>query len=176
MTARLDNLIALIRLGQESPREARKWAQRAADEARRINDLDNLGSALLAIGHANWQLGEGGHIEQTREALDIFVANRDLRQEAVARVNLGVYTFMAGNWGEGVELFQSSRVAAVKAGMDFHAAETDLNIAEVMIKQGRLDEAEGVLGDAMRVLRASGMESAYAAGELATGPASPCAR
>jgi hypothetical protein len=166
VTIRLDNLIALIRLGQESPREARKWAQRAADEARRTNDLDNLGSALLAIGHANWQLGVGGQGEQIREALEIFVANGDLRQEAVARVNLGVASFMAGRWEEGVELFQSSRVAAIKAGMDFHAAETDLNIAEVLIKQGHLDEADAVLRDALRVLRASGMEDASAFGDL----------
>ena len=74
--------------------------------------------------------------------------------------NLGVMYFWAGRWEEGVQLFQSSRVAAIKAGMDFDAAETDLNIAEVLVKQGRLDEADVVLHDALRVLRATGMESA----------------
>ena len=79
MTIRLDNLIAVVRLEQERPREARKWAHRAADQARVANDLDNLGVALLAIGHADWQLGLGSQGEQIREALEIFVATGNLR-------------------------------------------------------------------------------------------------
>jgi ATP/maltotriose-dependent transcriptional regulator MalT len=49
--------------------------------------------------------------------------------------------------------------------MDFHAAETDLNIAEILIHQGRLGEADEVLSSALRVLRASGIEFASVFGD-----------
>jgi tetratricopeptide (TPR) repeat protein len=161
----LDNLMALIRLGQEKPREARSWAQRAAEGARRIDDLDNLGSALLASGHAEWQMGLPGPGERIREALEIYVANGDLHGEAVARANLGVLAFSAGRWAEALDWYQSSQDAGVRAGMDFHAAETDLNIAEILIHQGRLDEADEELRSALRVLRASGIEFAAVFGD-----------
>jgi tetratricopeptide (TPR) repeat protein len=165
VTVRLDNLMALIRLGQEKSREARMWAQRAAEGARRIDDLGNLASALLARGHAEWQLGLPTPGEWIREALEIYVENGDLHGEYMARTNLGVLAFGAGRWAEALEWYQSSRDAGVRAGMDFRAAETDLNIAEICIFQGRLDEAEEVLRSAVRVLRASGIEFAAVFGD-----------
>ncbi|MGA8045861.1 MAG: adenylate/guanylate cyclase domain-containing protein [Dermatophilaceae bacterium] len=162
---RLDNLIALIRLGQEKPREAQGWATRAAEGARRIDDLDNLGSALLASGHALWQLGLPGPGDRIQEALEIYEQCGDLHGQAIARMNLGVLAFGAGRWTEALEWYRSSRAAALRAGMDFQAAEIDLNIAEIHIYQDRLHEAEEVLRSAVRVLRASGIESAAVFGD-----------
>jgi class 3 adenylate cyclase/tetratricopeptide (TPR) repeat protein len=162
---RLDNLIALIRLGQEKPREAQTWAARAAEGARRIDDLDNLASALLASGHALWQQGLPGAGDRIREALGIYEQDGDLHGQAVARTNLGVLAFGAGRWGEALEWYRSSRDVALRAGMDFQAAEADLNIAEILIHQERLDEAEEVLRSAARVLRASGIEFGAVFGE-----------
>ena len=163
---RLDNLIALIRLGQEKAREAQLWATRAAEGARRIDDLDNLGSALLASGHALWQLGLPGPGDRIQEALEIYEQCADLHGQAVARTNLGVLAFGAGRWSEALEWYRSSRDVALRAGMDFQAAEADLNIAEILIHQGDLDEAEEVLRGAVRVLRASGMPLVALFGDL----------
>lgn len=163
---RLDNLIALVRLGQEKPREAQSWAERAADGARRIDDLDNLGSALLASGHALWQLGLPGPGDRIQEALEIYEQCLDLHGQAVARTNLGVLAFGAGRWREALQWYRSSRDVALRAGMDFQAAEADLNIAEILIYQGELDEAEDVLRRAVRVLRASGMPLVAQFGDL----------
>ena len=44
----------------------------------------------------------------------------------------------------------------VEAGSAFVAAQTDVNLAELLINQGALDEAEAILTGALRVLRASG--------------------
>ncbi|KAB7741852.1 AAA family ATPase [Nostocoides sp. F2B08] len=163
---RLDNLIALIRLGQEKAREAQQWATRAAEGARRIDDLDNLGSALLASGHALWQLGLPGPGDRIQEALEIYEQCADLHGQAVARTNLGVLAFGAGRWSEALDWYRSSRDVALRAGMDFQAAEADLNIAEILIHQGDLDEAEEVLRGAVRVLRASGMPLVALFGDL----------
>lgn len=160
VTVRLDNLMALIRLAQEKPREAQRWAQRAAEGARHIDDLSSLGSALLAWGHAAWQGGLPEPGERIREALEIYIECEELYGEAVARANLGVLAFDAGRWAEALDWYRSSRDVGQRAGMDFPAAETDLNIAEILIHQGRLDEAKSVLVSAIRVLRASGIESA----------------
>jgi len=165
VTVRLDNLMALIRLAQEKPREAQQWAQRAAEGARRIDDLSSLGSALLAWGHASWQGGLPDPGERIQEALEIYRECEELYGEAVARANLGVLAFDAGRWTEALDWYQSSRDVGLRARMDFPAAETDLNIAEILIHQGRLDEAQSVLVSAIRVLRASGIESAAVFGD-----------
>lgn len=165
VTVRLDNLMALIRLAQEKPREAQRWAQRAAEGARHVNDLSNLGSALLAWGHAAWQGGLPEPGERIREALEIYIECEELYGEAVARANLGVLAFDAGRWAEALDWYRSSRDVGLRAGMDFPAAETDLNIAEILIHQGRLEEAQAVLVSAIRVLRASGIESAAVFGD-----------
>ncbi len=50
-----------------------------------------------------------------------------------------------------------------EAGNAFAAAEIDLNLADVLVSQGRVDEADSLLRGAIRVLRAFGMniEAAY---------------
>ncbi len=118
------------------------------------------GSALLAWGHAAWQGGLPEAGERIREALEINRECGELYGEAVARANLGVLAFDAGRWSEALDWYRSSREVGLRAGMDFPAAETDLNIAEILIHQGRLEEAHSVLVSAIRVLRASGIESA----------------
>ena len=55
---------------------------------------------------------------------------------------------------------------ALEVGKDFGAAETAVNLAELLINQGRLGEADALLGDALRVLRASGAVSFLAQGEI----------
>ena len=166
VNASLDNMVALVRLDQEKPREALIWAQRAADEARRGGDIENLGEAHMSMGRAELQLGVVGQGEHFRQALDIFVSIEDLPSEAVARANLAVLRFTAGHWAEAVSLFESSRAAALRAGWHLGAAENDLNIGEILITQGRIDEGEQVVRSAVRVLRASGGGSGVVYGEL----------
>jgi tetratricopeptide (TPR) repeat protein len=157
-TVKLDVLMASVRLEQEKPREARKWALQAASGARRADDLESLARALSMIDHADWQRGlpiPGHHIQ---EALEIYTTIGDLVGQAIARQQLGVLAFDAGRWVDALNWYESSRLAALKAGMDYGAAETELNIVEILINQGQLDDAQVVLHRAMRVLRASGVE------------------
>ena len=87
-------------------------------------------------------------------------------RESVARANLGAFAFFAGRWDEAVEWYASSRRVALEAGNAFGAAETDLSLVDILLHQGRLDEAEELLRDAVRILRASGIEWFEAHGQM----------
>jgi tetratricopeptide (TPR) repeat protein len=162
---RLDILMARVRLGQEKSAEARSWALRAVDKARAVRAMDHLATALMMVDHADWQLGVPSEGEHVREALDIYIDRGDLVGEKRARENMGVLAFGAGRWGEALDWYEASRQAAFKAGMDFGAAETELNMAELLIFRGQLGEAEALLSNALRVLRASGIAFHSAFGE-----------
>ncbi len=157
--ARLSYVMSLIRLDQGRSHEARGWAERAVESARRADDGETLGMALLIIDSADYQLGRPDLGSYTREALEIAIARGDKPLESVARANLGGFAFFAGRWDEAAQWNITSSRVALEAGNDYGAAETDLNYADIMIYQGRLDEAQGILSNASRVLRASGVES-----------------
>jgi class 3 adenylate cyclase/predicted ATPase len=165
LSASLDNLVAQVRLSQEKPRAAHTFAQRAADQAQRTGDAENLGSALMSMGQAEWQLGSVGDGRHFQRAMEIFESRGDLPSVAVALASLAYVRFTAGNWEEAVSLFESSRTAALRAGWHLRAAEADMNIGEILITQGRLAEGEEVVRSAMRVLRASGAEFMSVYGE-----------
>ncbi len=163
---RLDNLTAIVRLGQERPRDARRWASLAAEGARATHDPETLVQALMAIDHADLYLGmhvEGVH---TREALDICVAEGFRPRESIARTNLGNFAFFAGRWDEALDWYESSRRVALEAGNAFGAAETDVSRGDILVSRGQLDEAEAVLRDAIRVLRVSGMDFEATYGDM----------
>jgi tetratricopeptide (TPR) repeat protein len=150
--------MAVARLGQGKPADGRDWAKRATRSARAIGDSATLIRALMAVDFADQQLGRSGIGGATREALRYCVETNDRPQESVARANLGVLAFYAGRWGEAIEWLTTSSRVALEAGNDYGAAETDLTYADILIHQGRLDEAEQVLGRAFRVLKASGID------------------
>ena len=153
------------RLGQEKPQEARKWAQRAAEAARANEDSVTLAKALMTIDNALQMLGTPDVGEHTREALGICIQNGDALRESVARANWAL-AFYAGRWMEAVDWFTTSSRVALEAGNAFGAAESDVSLVDILIHQGKLDQAEEVLRDASRVLRASGIEFYAAHAEM----------
>jgi tetratricopeptide (TPR) repeat protein len=163
---RLDNLTAITRLGQQKPREARRWAVQAAEGARLVDDPETLVQALMAIEFAELYMGLPITGVHTREALEISVEHGYRPRESIARANLGNFAYFAGRWDEAVQWYASSRQAALEGGNAFGAAETDVSLGDILVSQGRADEAEAVLLDAVRVLKASGMAFEALYGEL----------
>lgn len=166
LAVRLDNLTALVRLGQDRPADAREWAERAARGARDVGDHETRVRALMLLDFADMQMGVPGLGERHREALRICVEQGFRPRESIARANLGAFAYYAGEWTEAAEWYDSSRTVALESGNAFGAAETDVNLGELLINQGRLDEADAVLADAVRVLRASGAVTFLVLGEL----------
>ena len=165
-TVRLDAITAHVRTMQNRPKDARDWAERAVQGAREVDDHETLVRALMTLDFADMQMGKLDIGDRLREALDICVEEGFLARESIARANLGALAYFAGDWSAAADLYTSSRAAALEAGNAFGAAETDVNLGELLINQNRLDEAEAVLTDAVRVLRASGAVTFLAIGEM----------
>ena len=132
---------------------------------RELSTTPTFAHALMEIDYADQMLGASWG-QSTREALEICITHGFRPRESVARALLRAMAFYAGRWGEAVEWFTSSRRVALEAGNDFGAAESNLGFADILIHQGRLDEAESVLRDAVRVLRASGIDFSVALGDM----------
>ena len=163
---RLDNLTALVRMEQERPREARRWAQQAMEGASGVGDHETLVRALMLLEAVDLQLGVPGLGARHLEALSICVEHGLRSLESKVRLNLGAFAYYAGRWTEATEWYRSARGVALEAGSAFIAAQADVNLAELLINQGSTDEAEAILVDAIRVLRASGNVRFLAEGQM----------
>ena len=100
------------------------------------------------------------------EALQICIDEGLRPLEEVVRGNLGTLAYFAGRWTEAAEWYRTAREVAIEVGKDFGAAETGVNLAELLLNQGDITAAEVVLADALRVLRASGAAPFLAQGEI----------
>ena len=163
---RLDSLTARIRVEQERLGDAKAWAEKAAAGAREIGDRGSLVLALIFLDTVELRMGVPGLGERHLEALEICIEEGWRPLEETVRGNLGTLAYYAGRWTEAAEWYSTAREAAIEVGKDFGAAETAVNLAELLINQGRLDEADTLLADAVRVLRASGAVSFLAQGEI----------
>ena len=122
--------------------------------------------ALIFLDTVELRMGVPGLGERHLEALEICIEHGWRPLEETVRGNLGTLAYYAGRWTEAAEWYSTAREVAIEVGKDFGAAETDVNLAELLINQGRVDEADTLLADAVRVLRASGAVSFLAQGEI----------
>jgi tetratricopeptide (TPR) repeat protein len=70
--------------------------------------------------------------------------------------NRGAYAKDEGRWVDALTDYEGSRAAASDVGDVIGAATATLNIGEILSDQGRLDEAEGLFDEALRLFRRSG--------------------
>jgi ATP/maltotriose-dependent transcriptional regulator MalT len=74
--------------------------------------------------------------------------------------NLGAASYFEGRWDVALTYYERSKHAFLRCGSEVQAALGSMNSGEILVNQGRLDEAEPLLREAQRVLRASGSEAA----------------
>ncbi|HET6966854.1 MAG TPA: AAA family ATPase, partial [Ornithinibacter sp.] len=163
---RLDGLTARIRVEQERLGDAMLWAERAAAGARAAEDPERLVLALVFLDTVEIYMGVPGLGARHLEALQICIDEGLRPLEEVVRGNLGTLSYFAGRWTEAAEWYRTAREVAMEVGKDFGAAETGVNLAELLINQGKVEDAELLLTDALRVLRASGAALFIAQGEV----------
>lgn len=153
--ARLLAFTAVIRQAQEHPGEALIVARRAAELARATDEPWALARAYGVLDWAYRMLGQADKARHGDEALALYERLGDLAGQAAVTGNLGIEAYFDGHWGKAVELYERSRAAFLRAGNAVQAAVSGANIGELLVNQDRLDEAEPLLRDAVRVLRAS---------------------
>jgi tetratricopeptide (TPR) repeat protein len=86
------------------------------------------------------------HVMQVYEQID------DYRGKVRAANLFGMSLYFAGNWDAAVRYYAESEQALRQAGRDHDAAAAAMNRAEVLVQQGRIDEAEPIVSAAVRVL------------------------
>lgn len=153
-TARLNALNAQIRQLQEHPQTALRLAKQAMVEAESSGEQEALARSYQVLDAAYNMLGQPSKAVYSERALEIYEKLGDLPGVADITNNLGGQAYFEGRWEDSLRFYSRAQDAFVRAGNEPAAATSGANIGEVLVSQGRLEEAEEVLVEAVRVLRA----------------------
>ena len=155
--ARLRAQRAELRLLQGHPREAVALGLQAVKDGERTQELEALARAYTALDGAYQMLGEPQKAVHERKAVEIWAQLGRLRSVGIVELNLGVQAYADGRWEESVDWYTRSQLNCAAAGDRQNVAIAAANLGEVLVSLGALDEAETVLRDARRALRAAGL-------------------
>ncbi len=153
---------AVIRQAQQKPTEARKAALAAIEAAQSVDDDIALARALSVLDYSLVMLGDLTAATNSERSLEIYREHGRLDQEGQVAQNLGVMAYWRGDWVGALEFYREGRTALDRVGNVVEVARADSNIGEVLVNQGRFDEAEEPLFSARRVHAASGFDEGIA--------------
>jgi tetratricopeptide (TPR) repeat protein len=160
--ASLQARYAWLRVYQGRYADARRWAERGLAEAEAAHELTAQAKAHAAL-HAVEVYSGGPEAELHGEtALRIFEQLGDLTEQALMLNNMAVRRFYAGHWSDALLMFARAAESFRRVGDATNAANADYNRADVLVKQGRSDEALPLLQNTLRVARAIGDEDLVA--------------
>ena len=155
-------IYAVVKYRQGNYTASSKWAGRALEEALRSgNDRSRAGALemlALSAATAGWPWKEADFLT----ALDLYEKVGDLRAQATCFNRFGCACYFSGRWSEAVELFASAEASYRRMGREEDEAVNGANQAEILIDQGRVDEALPVLTSTIRVCRSVGASSSLA--------------
>lgn len=140
-------------------------AMDALDKATAIANRSGVQSLLGRVHGLGTMLAfASGDVAEARAAarrsLDAYRADgRFPGSIAVAASNLGTLEQQLGNWAEASVLLREACEAQLASGNAALAAEAQANLAELLIDQGRWDDARVEVAEADRVLRLVGSEN-----------------
>ena len=119
------------------------------------NDPESEAQARFTLDWAYVSLGQSELAVHSERALELYTGLGDLTGQAVVLNNLGAFAYFDGRWDDAVELYDRARTLRQRTGNTVDAALGTLNISEVLIDQGRLDQASEAVIEADRVFRAA---------------------
>jgi class 3 adenylate cyclase/tetratricopeptide (TPR) repeat protein len=147
---------AVLRSWQGRHREAAALAEEALAYADKHGNTEGVGRALQFLDYNDLVTGRAGDVARAQRALAIFEQRGDLGREAAMWNQFGVHAYYAGDWNTAVERYAKAAELHTRIGDDWNATTNSANIAEILVDQGRLTEAEPLAADALRVWRVSG--------------------
>jgi class 3 adenylate cyclase/tetratricopeptide (TPR) repeat protein len=157
--------VAAIRFLQNRRVESISWCKRAIPEAKRGGAKDAEAQALKVLDGALIENGEVWKARYSGRALELFREIGDLRNQVLVLNNLGVIAHERANWDRSREFFFEALELADEIGDRSLGALAKFNVSDILIDQGRYDDAEPVLREAIRVWRASGADADVAEGQ-----------
>jgi tetratricopeptide (TPR) repeat protein len=153
--SQLAALASGIRLQQGRPGDALSLARRAEPIALDAADRDGLARVYTVLDGAYEMLGRPEEAVYADRARALYEDLGDLNGMATVDNNVGVRAYDEGRWKEAAEAYARAGEVYARAGNLTAAALCGANLGEVLVSQGRLDEAEPLLRDAVRTLRAA---------------------
>ncbi len=160
--AQLDARYSAGLQAQGRNREAVVMATRAIEEGQASGSAVALGYAENILGAALAIMGKPGAIDHWRLALGYFEESGDLTGQAIALSNLGVGEYFEGRWSEAADLYKRAQEAGERLGDPVVSANSKMNVAEILVDQGYLREAETLLREASRTWRSTGDDYLFA--------------
>src|SRR5919198_114622 len=157
--ARLMVIQSGTRYFQNRRAESIRWARSAEREARQADAKDALADAYKLLDLA---LKESGQIDKaiySEQALKLYEELDDLRSQGIVLNNLGIIAQERSRWDDALALYRRFLEITELTGNRQNASLAKYNIAEILSDQGRLDEAETLLREVIRVWRASGADA-----------------
>ena len=169
LSARLLAWEAWLRQQQGRPGVALRLCRQAIEVAEQSGGRRALAQAYMTMDRILTETGRVDEAVYSERALKIFEDLGDTYQRATVLVNNGVRAYFSDDWTAAAELYSRAEAAYMEAGSVAIAAGTRCNRAEILVNQGRLEEAEPLLREAHRVLRAASHHgaTAFAASQLA---------
>lgn len=146
---------AMVRRRQGRHAEAVELATRAAEQAEAIDAPHALALALNIVDWVSMESGTAGAARFGERVVDIYHRLGDRQLEGNALTNLGAFAYFEGDWRRARELYEQAAATFVDGGCLSAAAFADGNLGELLVNQGRLEEAEPRLRAAFRTLRAA---------------------
>ena len=166
MLAKLQSFTAMVLTGQDRPKKALRAAEEAIRIATAANEPVSLVGGLTLFEMLNMELhgpGDGSHL---RQALVIAQEHGNLMHQASVQANLGILNYHAGRWDDAIECLNNARELDNRRGDVLNGAFGATTIGEILVSQYRLDEAEALLSETLRDMRALGSTEGIANVEL----------
>jgi tetratricopeptide (TPR) repeat protein len=145
-----------VRWKQGRQADAIAWSQKAIDEAESSGAREALAHAYRVLDIALCALGRYEDAVYSWRALEIYEELGNLHRKGITLNNIGTTLYFLGRWDETIDAYEAAQEALEKAGDTWIASFALTNRAELLSDQGRLEEAEPLLRQALRIARASG--------------------
>ena len=146
---------AAVRQAQGRSLDAVRWCRRAIGEAEASGNRDALAHAYFILDWALFDLDRADEAGFSEHALRIYEELGDVGRQAVVLNNLGGMAYWEGDWDAAVTLYERGRQARLRTGDPVNAASGTFNVGEIRSDQGRLDEADSLFRETLRVWRAA---------------------
>jgi class 3 adenylate cyclase/tetratricopeptide (TPR) repeat protein len=154
--SRLERAAAVARETQGRHRDAIAWARLAESDATAADDKAALAEALQVLHGSYSLLRQPQDRPYGQLALALYEELGDRAGQSRALNNLAVLAWIEGRGVESLEMLSRAEEVAVVAGDTLGAALTRYNIADGLLRQGRVDAAETALRELLPVLRGLG--------------------
>jgi class 3 adenylate cyclase/tetratricopeptide (TPR) repeat protein len=167
----LEAMYAGIRQQQGRYQEALGWARRAERHAAESGDPAAQAEAMQAVLQAQAMLDGTFDTEYAKRGLVLYERIGDRAGQSLALNNLGMLAWMDGRGLEALETFRRAEQVATEAGDMANAAGYRNNVGDVLVRLGRLREAQRLLSELLPVLRSYSLDDAAACATRALGTA-----